>query len=149
MKEDKYRGKLILGKHRWVKGFYVRVNDNHIIIPAGTGGFFDYKQCEPETIGQYIGRRDRKNKEIYDGDILYVEFADKSGGYQLVGWNEETASWGVMDIYSYQSTHEGYDFAEFNNHVLLAILKKAVICEVAGNIHDNPELMNNPEKRHI
>ena len=46
-------------------------------------------------------------EEIYKDDILLVEFADKSGGKYLVGLNEETASWGIMDRYEYQSLKEG------------------------------------------
>ena len=46
-----------------------------------------------------------------------------------------------MDAYSYQSLKEGYDFAEFKNYVLLAFLKDAIVFEVAGNIHDNPDFL--------
>ena len=95
----------------------------------------------PDTVGQYIGLHDKKDREIYDGDILFVEFSDKSGGYYLVGWNEKTASWGIMDRYSYQALQEGYDFPEFKNYLLLAFLEKAIIFEVAGNSYDNPELL--------
>lgn len=99
---------------------------------------------DPETVGQYTGLHDRKDREIYEGDILFVEFADRSGGNQLVGWNEETASWGIMNTYECQSLKEGDDWPKFNNHTLIAFLKHAIICEVVGNIHDNPELMNVP-----
>jgi uncharacterized phage protein (TIGR01671 family) len=95
----------------------------------------------PDTVGQFTGMTDKKDAKIYDGDILFVEFADKSGGYQLVGWNEKTASWGIMDAYSYQSIKEGCDFAEFKNYVLLAFLEKAIVFEVVGNIYNNPELL--------
>ena len=80
-------------------------------------------------------------KEIYEGDIMYSEFSDGSGGYSLIGWNEREASFGMMDAYSYQSKQEGYDFPEFKNYVLIAHLQKALICEVVGNIYDNPELL--------
>lgn len=99
---------------------------------------------DPETVGQYTGLHDKKDQEIYEGDILFVEFADRSGGNQLVGWNEETASWGIMNTYEYQSIKDGDDWPEFKNHTLIAFLKHAIICEVVGNIHDNPELMNVP-----
>lgn len=98
-----------------------------------------------ETVGQYTGLHDKKGNEIYEGDIIFAEFADKSGGYNLVGWNGEAVSWGIMDAYSYQSLKEGHDFAEFKNYVLLAFLKKAIVCEVVGNIHDNPKLISEPE----
>lgn len=106
------------------------------------GSYCRQYTVDPDTVGQFTGLVDKKDNKIYGGDILFVEFADKSGGYQLVGWNEETASWGTMDVYSYQSIKEGYDFAEFKNHVLLAFLRDAIICEVVGNIHENLELLN-------
>lgn len=99
---------------------------------------------DPDTVGQYTGLHDRKDREIYEGDILFVEFADKSGGNQLVGWSKETASWGIMSTYEYQSLKDGYDWPEFESHTLLAFLRHAITCEVVGNIHDNPELMNVP-----
>ena len=96
----------------------------------------------PETVGLFTGLKDKKDKEIYEGDIMYSEFSDGSGGYSLIGWNEREASFGMMDAYSYQSKQEGYDFPEFKNYVLIAHLQKALICEVVGNIYDKPELMN-------
>jgi uncharacterized phage protein (TIGR01671 family) len=105
------------------------------------GSYCRQYTVDPDTVGQFTGMTDKKDAKIYDGDILFVEFADKSGGYQLVGWNEKTASWGIMDAYSYQSIKEGCDFAEFKNYVLLAFLEKAIVFEVVGNIYNNPELL--------
>ena len=106
------------------------------------GSYCRQYTVDPDTVGQFTGMTDKKDAKIYDGDILFVEFADKSGGYQLVGWNEKTASWGIMDAYSYQSIKEGCDFAEFKNYVLLAFLEKAIVFEVVGNIYNNPELLS-------
>ena len=96
----------------------------------------------PNTVGQFTGLLDKKDNEIYEGDIMYSEFSDGSGGHSLIGSNESIASFGMMDAYSYQSKQEGYDFPEFKNYVLIAHLQKALICEVVGNIYDNPELLN-------
>lgn len=100
------------------------------------------RAVKEETVGQFTGLKDKKDKEIYEGDIMYSEFSDGSGGYSLIGWNEKEASFGMMDAYSYQSKQEGYDFPEFKNYVLIAHLHQALICEVVGNIYDNPELLN-------
>lgn len=143
MRQIKFRGK---DNDHWVYGDYTHgglfnpetedVTERHII----SSDFLH--DVDPDTIGQFTGMKDKKGVEIYDGDIIYVEFADKSCGYYLIGWNEEKLSLGVMDAYSYQSISEGYDFAEFKNHVLLAFLRDALVFYVKGNIHDNPELMN-------
>lgn len=103
---------------------------------------FEVFAVAPPSIGQFTGLKDKKDKEIYEGDIMYSEFSDGSSGYSLIGWNEREALFGMMDAYSYQSKQEGYNFAEFQNYVLIAHLQKALICEVVGNIYDNPELLN-------
>ncbi len=137
MRQIKFRAQDI-ASNKWLYGdLRHHKNDVCIFEQEGNKG----EQVKRDTVGQFTGLHDKKDKEIYEGDILYVEFPDKSGGYQLVGWNEQTASWGVMDAYSYQSIKEGYNFAEFKNYVLLAFLEKALICEVVDNIHDNPELL--------
>lgn len=141
----------------WLYGGYAEIDGNGYIFPEAKchqaqGDYWtdddvpDIPIVDKKTVGQYTGLHDRKDREIYEGDILFVEFEDKSGGKYLVGWNDETASWGIMDRYEYQSIHEGYDFAKFKNHTMLAFFKEPIIYEVVGNIHDNPELMNVPGK---
>ena len=142
MRQNEFRGKR-LDNGEWLYGDLVHDNQGGCYIyPLDSLGLFVENKVDPNTVGEFIGLVDKKDNKIYDGDILFVEFVDKSGGYQLVGWNEKTASWGIMDDYSYQSMKEGYDYAEFKNHVLLAFLKDALICEVIGNIHDDPKLIN-------
>lgn len=143
MRQIKFRGKS-LRDGEWFYGnlYALDTKGNTHIMTLERGCLV----IDPDTVGQYTGLHDRKDREIYEGDILFVEFADKSGGNQLVGWNEETASWGIMNTYEYQSLAEGDAWPEFKNHTLLAFLKHAIVCEVVGNIHDNPELMNVPGK---
>ena len=144
MREIKFRGKHIeTGK--WITGSLCHdpysdeseISD-HDDINLGR------EEVDRETVGQYTGLHDREDREIYEGDILFVEFADKSGRHYLVGWNERTASWGIMNIHEYKYLKEGDEWPEFKNHTLIAFLEHAIICEVVGNIHDNPELMNVP-----
>ena len=144
MRQIKFRGKMVDGG-RWISGSLLVWPDGETYIlydrNFATSGTVRKESVRPETVGQYIERKDKKDNDIYDGDILYVEFSDGSNGYNLIGWNEEQSCWGVMNSYDYQSIAEGYDFAEFRGHVLNAYFKDAIICEVVGNIHDNPELL--------
>ena len=143
MRQIKFRAQDI-ASNKWLYGdLRYHKDDVCIFDQEGNKG----EQVKRDTVGQFVGLHDRKDREIYEGDILFVEFADKSGGNQLVGWNEETASWGIMNKYEYQSLKDGDDWPEFKNHTLIAFIKHAIICEVIGNIHDNPELMNVPNKK--
>ena len=149
-REIEFRGKLS-HSGEWVFGGLLKIDNKYHIVTESDMYEDGHHICQesdtptwvdPDTVGQFTGMTDKKDAKIYDGDILFVEFADKSGGYQLVGWNEKTASWGIMDAYSYQSIKEGCDFAEFKNYVLLAFLEKAIVFEVVGNIYNNPELLS-------
>lgn len=95
----------------------------------------------PDTVGQYTGLKDKKGKEIYEGDIVYSEFADGSKCMGLVGWNNKLSCFGVMDEYDYLSRQLGYDFPEFDNHFFIEVLKNSKIFKIIGTIYDNPELL--------
>lgn len=143
MRTIKFRGRSLDGKE-WYHGDleYNRVDNIARIHTYDKDGYYIRQYyVNPDTVGQFTGLKDKKDKEIYEGDIMYSEFSDGSGGYSLIGWNEREASFGMMDAYSYQSKQEGYDFPEFKNYVLIAHLQKALICEVVWNIYDNPELL--------
>lgn len=93
------------------------------------------------TIGQYTGLKDKNGKEIYEGDIVYSEFADGSNCMFLVGWNNKLSCFGVMDEYNYRSKQLGYDFPEFDNHLFIEVLKNSKIFKIIGNIYDKPDLL--------
>ena len=101
----------------------------------------DKYPIDVDTIGQFTGLKDKNGKEIYEGDIIYSEFADGSNCMFLVGWNNKLSCFGVMDEYSYQSKQLGYDFPEFDNHLFIEVLKNSKIFKIIGNIYDNPELL--------
>lgn len=142
MREIKYRG-FNRKNNVWLYGFYLQNRKAHFVAPDefATGKTWDDYEIDPETLGQFINRKDKKGNDIYDGDILYVEFSDGSHSYSLIGWNEKQMCWGCMDSYAYQSSIEVCGFAEFNDYVLNAYLREALICEVVGNVHDNPDLL--------
>ena len=101
----------------------------------------DKYPIDVDTVGQFTGMKDKNGKEIYEGDIVYSEFADGSNCMFLVGWNNKLSCFGVMDEYNYQSKQLGYDFPEFDNHLFIEILKNSKIFKIIGNIYDNHELL--------
>ena len=79
-----------------------------------------WKGVVSETLGMFTGAHDKFARPIYEGDILY----DSSiGRYGIVRWANFGFSFGVRIL----DCH--------NNPV----------SEVAGNIHDNPEMVENIE----
>lgn len=149
MRTIKFRGKCVADSKyagQWVYGGYSEPQEdckqNEGLITVYLGGSSTCKyHVIPNTVGQFTGLHDKNGKEIYEGDIVYSEFEDGSNGSSLVGWNKKQSCFGVMDEYAYRSKLEGFEYPEFQNHVMLAFMRDAKLFEVIGNIHDNPELL--------
>lgn len=141
----KFRGRNIEAGE-WVYGHLFYFNDGrHFISPTGTDVFGGYGgapakyrlenlvcfEIKPETVGQSTGLKDKNGVEIYCGDIVSVrnhpfQKTEKSGagieidGDYAISWNEGDLTWCAGNL-------------------LLARLKPYVT--VAGNIYENPELL--------
>lgn len=85
------------------------------------GGTFNLCSCEDETIEQATGLKDKNGKLIYEGDWLKT----KDGFYCYVVWFD-----GFCRVKSLPSEAIDLEHAEFYRE-----------CEVVGNIHDNPNFM--------
>ena len=81
---------------------------------------FCKSNINPETIGQFTGVTDKAGKEIYEGDI--VQFFKMR---LKVSWSDTTCS------FILENDEMLLDLTEHNSRV----------CEIIGNIHDNPELL--------
>ena len=73
---------------------------------------------------QYTGLKDKNNKEIYEGDILFESFGEK---YYKV----------IFENGSFKAEVEG-DFEEYSFDLIDVVAQGY---EVVGNIYENPELM--------
>ena len=125
MREYIFRGKDKTGK--WV------YSQNVDLRPGFVNGrlyvyFYINGRCvmvDAKTVGQYTGRKDKKEQAIYEGDILHreVAFPGKSGDYYYVvkpidDYLEKGETYGIFSVHLWESE-----------------------CEVIGNVHDNPELV--------
>lgn len=111
----------------WVYGLITKLHDEEYNLPAemrddlGINGIeVDYK-----TIGQYIGIEDKNETSIFEGDIIQInddediyviEYSDDDAAFEAIG----------------QFSRICYDFN-------VSLFGGCV--EVVGNIHDNPELL--------
>lgn len=108
-------------------GLFNSVTGTPATIYSDEGDRFD--------IEQYTGLKDKNGKEIYEGDIVAQELIDDpfAGGYPtyVVCWDEEFLGWALKDT-------TGDDGNDTDLHFFIAERRK---CEIVGNIHENPELL--------
>jgi len=132
-----YRGKR-KDTGEWVYGWYVKDWDGRSYIITKFGPYItgcsdcgahdqDIYEVDPETVGQYTGLKDRHGQEIYEGDIL----RDDEMGLNVVRW-EDGSFWLEMFYEGNQSLME--HLSDYNE-----------VCEIIGNIYENPELLKGEE----
>lgn len=83
------------------------------------GHGYDDIEVVPDTIGQYTGIKDKNGKRIFENDI--IQYDEEQFPFEFCGPEIVTWDYGVL------STIE--------EHLI-------EYCEIIGNIHDNPELID-------
>lgn len=136
MREIKFRGKKI-DSNEWIFGWLRQ--SGHQEIQKANGQYvrtekyyqiqnnkYHFEFVTEETIGQYTGLKDKKRKEIYEGDIVKGLFNDP----------EEPE---IIGIVRYDDCKASYMVVSKNGSEWeLGCLDEL---EVIGNIHDNPKLL--------
>lgn len=124
MREILFRGKRV-DNGEWVKGFYVCIPDTHYIMTGKfdslTNGIINSEayKVDPDTVGRFTGLEDKLGTKIFEGDVI-----DDLGVEYIVVFDSDYAQ--------FRGKFDGWN-AEIS-HI-------ASRCEVIGNIHDNPELL--------
>lgn len=139
----------------WVEGFYTCFNGEEHRIYTGysetdCGDHYpDWFTVLPETVGQYTGLTDKNGKKIFEGDIIkQIYHLKQSNGCcerEVMSVIEYGISWNYSNVYGVcQRFRDGSGIA------MLSVMNSpsgAVDCEVIGNIHDNPELLERSNEK--
>lgn len=83
------------------------------------------------TVGQYTELRDRKGKEIYEGDIIKDEYADIADVWRYKLWQVEYSIKRAMFV----CRNPDNPYPDTLEHVVSGRIT------IVGNIYDNPELL--------
>lgn len=146
MREIKFRAKNLVD-NQWHYGSYVYTNDDknnpfsstpfkekHHIIEYFPGdwnlGGWEAIEIDPDTLGQFTSLKDKNGKDIYEGDILSF------------GWDLESESKDLLEVRFVRGV---FAFL-WNGNLDDECPVNAPTHEwatVVGNIHDNPDLIEN------
>ena len=127
MREILFRGKSN-AQNKWVYGWYCgKILNSDMSSTEESSQIIDAKTlywhtCEPETCGQFTGLTDKNGQKIFEGDVVKIQIADGSFRNASIDFRN------------------GY-FTNSLSTYLGGLVVIAPDCEVIGNIHDNPELL--------
>lgn len=151
-REIKFRGKRLDGQG-WAFGSYIEAELNngiaHEIVPYKRGE--PVVEVDPETVGEYTGLKDTNGRDIYEGDIIDINYKYYACGINGVIPDQDCACLGVVIYDQYTAAYElrlikaeypidvkGYD-EEYSLNLDSFDLDGGI--ELCGNIHDNPDLL--------
>ena len=129
MREILFRGQRA-DNGEWVYGYYSPLNlpivgiMGHFINEGG----YNAVEINPETVGQYTGLTDKNGKKIFEGDVIECW----SEGVKARGTVQQNIG-GLWIIYPAWQKHIQWGLCPESDG--------STDVEIIGNIHDNPELL--------
>ena len=136
MRTIKFRGKRI-DNGEWVYGSLI--GEEYI------GSVNRSYEVDPETVGQFTGKIDDKEREVYEHDIYFNEIEHDYGDeriYFVCTWIPEWCRFVWLTIGEYQAYEDnGVRVLEEDETMMNTFGLDTEKLHYAGNIHDNKDLL--------
>ncbi len=107
----------------------------------------------PETMGRYTGLIDKNGVKIFEGDIVKTEGLDEDYWFEVCygicgGTQNVLHEVGYIGFYLQPKNKAAKEYSSFGlrNDIVYWVKQKESV-EVIGNIHDNPELLEEGGER--
>ena len=144
MREILFRGKDAIGN--WHEGNLSLPNSirEYTVIESNSGILFE---VIPGTVGQFTGLTDKNGVKIFEGDILFnsnmtlLTSPDDKRLY-IVKYQDGKYIETNGKIWLGQNPSFLFEKINHNGKKYMNLIFKQSQIEIVGNIHDNPELLN-------
>lgn len=113
--------------NKWLYGYYLVNRGQHFICPEGIANplaSWEDFVVEEESVGQWTGCADARNKKVYEGDVVLGTKGNVKGMKRLVEWSDFKSG--------------------FTTPIWRDIYDKCCYV-VIGNIYENKELLEDEE----
>ena len=147
MKTIKLRGKGI-DNGEWIYGLPTIRHDNKCFIQEiGSGYGQDGVEIDIKTLGQFTGLQDSKGKDIYEGNIVQYKKSEQGKQESFYLCTHEVVfykgSFGFQEWYTDGNDNLKNRLIHHPGHLTIPdIYEIEFDIEIIGNIHENPELLN-------
>ena len=116
-----FDGSVFEGMNEFVYGYFYKISKCAYMFTSNGSQI----KINIETLGQYTGLNDKNGKKIFEGDVVKLSSSTAIVSWENGGLGYISKDWG--------------DFISFAGHNHLKSILSYI--EVLGNIHDNPELL--------